>query len=101
MPEILVRQCRAAWQALDHSYIGAIHGDLNRLNVLRTPEGHPALIDWDDARVDLRLFDLAHVSIERPDPKVVRAVQAWEMAYSWRIEPVYARGLARRHFDFD
>jgi Ser/Thr protein kinase RdoA (MazF antagonist) len=100
MPEILARQCRAAWRALGPGDVGVIHGDLNRLNVVRTPDGCPGLLDWDEARVDLRLFDLAQVSRRRPGAKALRAMQAWEMACSWRIEPPYALELARRHFGF-
>lgn len=38
----------------------AVHGDLGVGNVLLTDE-HVALIDWDEARLDVPAFDFAHL----------------------------------------
>jgi hypothetical protein len=52
------------------------------------------LLDWDECRRDLVLFDLGHLSkvgtVER------RALLAWEVACSWMIEPDHARRVAQR-----
>lgn len=95
LPPALAAECLDAWRTFDDVPIQAIHGDMNPSNLIWTADGVPALLDWDEARVDVALFDLAPLS----RPKVVsdahrRAILAWEIACSWSIEPDHARRLA-------
>ncbi len=94
MPPDMVALCRAAWRAVADTPTCVVHGDLAPGNVLQLPDGRFALLDWDECRVDLALFDTSpHV----PKSEVEKRVHlAWEVACSWRREPSYARGLAKR-----
>ena len=58
MPDDLVVRCRAAWRAVSGRPEAVVHGDLNPGNVIRCPDGRIGLIDWDECRRDLTLFDL-------------------------------------------
>lgn len=88
---------RQAWvPVLDTSECG-IHADLGTGNVLITDD-HVALIDWDEARVDVPAFDYAHIpsDIDLPEygadrSELLRAGIAWEAATCWSIEPEYAK----------
>ncbi len=93
MPPDVVRRCREAWEPLIGARSSAIHGD---------PKGnalvmHPgvALIDWDEARVDASILDLADLPGEQAprDARAMgrRAASAWEAAASWTQEPEYAQ----------
>lgn len=99
MPQDLVEICRAAWRELDSEPVSVVHGDLNAHNLLRTPKGHFALIDWDEARVDASILDevalLPHKApANRRLARAAKALEAWEVAVSWKVEPAYARRLA-------
>ncbi|RMA43773.1 phosphotransferase [Rhodophyticola porphyridii] len=94
MPGELVRKCRDAWRAVASRDESVIHGDLNAGNILVTPEHRFALIDWDECRRDLILFDCGH--IEKDDGAARQARIAWEVACSWIVEPEYAKALAER-----
>jgi len=99
MPAALVATCRAAWQALLTAPCSAVHGDLNPANMLKTPSGKLALLDWDEARRDASLFDRVAVGGEHgleatSDQAVARALLAWEVAVSWTVEPEHARRQA-------
>jgi len=100
MPTALVRACRVRWKRIANEPQSAIHGDLNRNNVLITPNNRLALIDWDESRVDASLLDMAATFNENPGFSAARwdaathALAAWEAATSWVKEPEYARGLA-------
>ncbi|WP_298843725.1 phosphotransferase [uncultured Roseobacter sp.] len=98
MPPGLVRACRAAWRATAGGEAGIIHGDLNPRNVIRTPRGTYALLDWDEARYDWLLFDRTPVEGVGPSGKTALAIAAWEVACCWQIEPQRARALAARYF---
>lgn len=116
MPVELVRLCRAAWRALRDLPRSGIHGDLNADNVLVTPAGEIALVDWDECRVDAPLFDVdawrdaagpgsgstLDVLADRSDAPArlgaaaaKRARLAFEVASCWTVEPAHARRLAR------
>ena len=102
MPANLVEACRAAWQGLHNETRTIVHGDPNASNILRTPDGRYALIDWDEARVDASIFDLVGllesdgaISAERWQ-HAKHALNAWEVAVSWQREPAYARRLAQQ-----
>ncbi len=94
MPTALVRKCREAWDKVADRPQGIIHGDLSLGNVLRTSGDRFALLDWDESRRDLLLFDTGQ--IEADDEAGRQARLAWEVACSWMLEPRYARALAER-----
>ncbi len=100
MPDEVVRACRAAWARLGDSLASVVHGDLNPSNILETDEGGIALLDWDEARVDVSLLDEVALSLSlgaRPRPgwePAEVALKAWEVAAGWRLEPAYARRMA-------
>ena len=92
MPGELVRKCRDAWRAVASRDESIVHGDLNAGNVLVTPERCFALLDWDECRRDLVLFDRG--LIDKDDDAARQARKAWEVACSWIVEPEYARALS-------
>lgn len=94
MPPDLVSLCRDAWRAVSTRSEAVVHGDLNAGNLLRCRDGRAALLDWDECRRDLTLFDLGQLRDDDKDG--CRARLAWEIACSWQIEPDHARSLARR-----
>ncbi len=102
MPPDLVRVCRDAWRTLAGEPLSAIHGDVNPSNMLRTPDGRIALLDWDEARCDVAAFDLVALAAGRPaapderPPHLMRAFEAWKAAVCWQLEPEHARTIARR-----
>lgn len=93
MPVAAVARCRKAWTPLIGAPTSAIHGD-PRGNALITDRG-VVLIDWDEARVDASMLDLADLPGKHVPPAVLAvarpAAAAWEAAVSWLIEPDYAR----------
>lgn len=93
MPRDLVARCRAAWHAVAGQREAVIHGDINASNTLRCPDGSIALIDWDECRRDLVLFDLG--PLREGDDREQLARIAWEVACSWLIEPEHARKVAK------
>jgi Ser/Thr protein kinase RdoA (MazF antagonist) len=97
MPEDAVRRVRAAWRALAGEPTSVVHGDLAAGNIL-LEGGRAGLVDWDEARVDVSLFDLALLPLNLS--RVLgaermalarRAAVAWEAANGWAAEPAYAR----------
>lgn len=94
MPSGLVATCRAAWRGLSGLTCTIVHGDLNPGNLLRCPDGKAALLDWDECRRDLAVFDLGLLVPVCPSER--RALLAWEAACSWQIEPEHARQVADR-----
>ena len=93
LPADLLALCRKAWGALDGE-IGVIHGDLTAGNLIHTEEG-PALIDWDEARVDYRSFDTLRTRPATASACEKTAALAWEVACRWQIEPEHAALVAR------
>ncbi|MEM6986687.1 MAG: phosphotransferase [Pseudomonadota bacterium] len=94
VPAGLVELCRDAWRAVADQSMAIVHGDLNPSNLLATATGEVALLDWDECRRDLTLFDLG--ALGRDDELSRRARLAWEIACSWTAEPDYARRIAAR-----
>lgn len=94
MPPPLARALRTALGALEGLPRTAIHGDLGPGNLRCGIAGNPVLLDWDEARVDAALFDMAPCG-DTPSPRVQRALLAWEIACCWQVEPERAAGLAR------
>lgn len=99
MPPALVGLCRAAWRDLSHQPQATVHGDLNPGNVKLLQNGQFALLDWDEARRDARVFDQEPMGRDPAAGITDPAVMAWEIANAWRIEPDYARQLAQRLSD--
>ncbi len=93
MPAEGVARCRAAWARLAGRPTCVVHGDPNPGNVRMTAD-RVALIDWDEAHVDVPDLDLA-----LPDNAAglddatydiaAQASAAWEAAVCWDDE--YAR----------
>lgn len=87
MPPEGVARCRAAWARLAGRPTCVVHGDLNPGNV-RITQDRVALIDWDEAHVDVPDFDLAlpHNAArldERAYDVAAQASAAWEAAVCW------------------
>ncbi|WP_460275426.1 phosphotransferase enzyme family protein [Celeribacter sp. ULVN23_4] len=93
LPDELRTLCRQAWGALKGD-TGVIHGDLGAGNLIHTKNG-PALIDWDETRVDHRAFDLIRTKPAEASAAEKTAALAWEVACSWQIEPDHAQLVAR------
>ncbi len=87
MPAEAVARCRAAWARLAGRPTCVVHGDPNPANVRMTPN-RVALIDWDEAHVDVPELDLAlpH-NAAGLDPELcdiaAQASAAWEAAVCW------------------
>ncbi len=87
MPAEAVARCRAAWARLVGRPMSAVHGDPNPGNV-RMTEDRVALIDWDEAHVDVADLDLdlpfnaAGFEGDAHDI-VAQASAAWEAAVCW------------------
>ena len=100
MPEEAVARCRAAWARLAGQPTAVVHGNPNSpANVLVT-ETQVALIDWDEAHVDVPDLDLgllpfngAGLEGETHD-RAEQAAAAWEAAICWD-DDYSVRQLAR------
>ena len=94
MPADAVRLCRQAWGGLPDVPLSVIHGDPGGANI-RIQGGRVGFIDWDESRIDHPDLDL----VEIPDGPLtshrltmaLAAIDAWETACGWAIEPAYAR----------
>jgi len=88
MPAEAVVRCRAAWARLVGRPMSAVHGDPNPGNIRMTAD-RVALIDWDEAHVDVADLDLdlphnaAGFEKEAQDI-VAQASAAWEAAVCWK-----------------
>jgi Ser/Thr protein kinase RdoA (MazF antagonist) len=95
MPADAVRAVRAAWRPILDSPECAIHADVGGGDILVDGQA-VALLDWDEARVDVPWFDYAFLpeEVEVPSPTdratLVTAGVAWEAATCWVVEPAYA-----------
>ncbi len=87
MPQDLVQKCRISWQALLNVEHCVLHADFGVGNILLAENAPPALIDWDESRVDDPGFDL--IGVEFDAAKLVM-----EIAVCWQVEPDRARQLA-------
>lgn len=89
MPPDAVAACRSAWRALTGPST-VVHGDPCAANI-RVDGRRVGFLDWDEARVDHPWLDLADITgIDLP-PAAHAAVNAWEAANGWLVEPHYAR----------
>jgi Ser/Thr protein kinase RdoA (MazF antagonist) len=88
MPAEGVARCRAAWARLVGRQTCVVHGDANNLGNVRVTAERVALIDWDEAHVDVPDLDLV-----LPDNAAglddaaydiaAQASAAWEAAVCW------------------
>ena len=87
MPAEGVARCRAAWARLAGRERCVVHGDPNSGNVRMSPD-RVALIDWDEAHVDVPDLDLvlphnaAGLDVAAHDV-AAQASAAWEAAVCW------------------
>jgi Ser/Thr protein kinase RdoA (MazF antagonist) len=87
MPPEGVARCRAAWARLAGRQTCVVHGDPNPRNVLITAD-RVALIDWDEARLDVPDLDLVlphnAAGLEGAALDIAsQASAAWEAAVCW------------------
>jgi Ser/Thr protein kinase RdoA (MazF antagonist) len=87
MPPEAVARCRAAWARLKGRPTCVVHGDPNPGNIRMTAE-RVALIDWDEAHVDVPDLDLAlphnAAGLEGDAHDIAwQASAAWEAAVCW------------------
>lgn len=87
MPAEAVARCRAAWARLSGSPTCVVHGDPNPGNIRLTAE-RVAMIDWDEAHVDVADLDLVlpHNAADLDDDEhdvAAQASAAWEAAVCW------------------
>lgn len=90
MPPEGVTRCRAAWARLIGRQTCVVHGDANPGNVLMTADS-VALIDWDEAHVDVPDLDLvlphnAGGLVGDAHEIAVQASTAWQAAVCWDDE---------------
>ncbi len=97
MPPDAVACIRSAWRAIVSEPTSVIHGDPGAANI-RIRGGRVGFLDWDEARVDASVLDLASVPLDLSDvldterlERVRHAADAWEAANGWVVEPEYAR----------
>ena len=97
MPEVGVLRRRAAWRAIASEPRSVAHSDPGAQNLRLTRAG-VGLLDWDEARVDASVLDLAEnplaAALVLPRSRlaaVQTATTAWEAANGWLIEPDYAQ----------
>lgn len=95
LPPEAAAAIRASWRPVHEGGECVVHGDVSRGNVLVDGDA-VALLDWDEARVDVPWFDFADVPLEVKLPApcsraaLVTAGIAWEAATCWKLEPEYA-----------
>jgi len=88
MPPEGVARCRAAWARLVGRPTCVVHGDPNNPGNVRVTAERVALIDWDEAHVDVPDLDLVlpHNAAGLADDAHAIAAQAsaaWEAAVCW------------------
>lgn len=95
MPPEGVTRCRAAWRRLHGRETCVVHGDTHNTGNVRITPDRVALIDWDEAHVDVPDLDLVlpH-NAAALDPEsldiAAQASAAWEAAVCW--DDAYAVG---------
>jgi Ser/Thr protein kinase RdoA (MazF antagonist) len=87
MPPEGVARCRAAWARLAGRQLCVVHGDPNPRNVRLTVD-QVALIDWDEAHIDVPDLDLvlpynAAGLADGAHDIAAQASAAWEAAVCW------------------
>jgi aminoglycoside phosphotransferase (APT) family kinase protein len=91
MPAEAVVRCRAAWARLVGRSTCVVHGNPDNPGNVRVTAHSVALIDWDEAHVDVPLLDLvlpfnaADLDADEHDI-AAQAAAAWEAAVCWKDE---------------
>jgi Ser/Thr protein kinase RdoA (MazF antagonist) len=88
MPAEGVARCRAAWARLSGRPTCVVHGNPTNPGNVRVTADRVALIDWDEAHVDVADLDLAlphnAAGLEAGDLDIAaQASAAWEAAVCW------------------
>ncbi len=88
MPAEGVSRCRAAWARFVGHPTCVVHGDANNLGNVRITSGRVALIDWDEAHVDVPALDLVlpnnAASLDDDIFDIAsQASAAWQAAVCW------------------
>lgn len=96
MPAEAVARCRAAWTRLSGRDTSVVHGDANNPGNVRITAERVALIDWDEAHVDVPGLDLvlphnAAGLVDDAHDVAAQAQAAWEAAVCWDDENARAR----------
>lgn len=91
MPPEAVARCRAAWARLTGRKKCVVHGNPNNPGNIRMTTDRVALIDWDEAHVDVADLDLAlpynAAGLEGEELDIAaQASAAWEAAVCWDDE---------------
>ncbi len=89
MPPEAVARCRAAWARLAGRDTCVVHGNQDNPGNVRITAGRVALIDWDEAHVDVPDLDLVlphnGAGLEGlAHDTAAQAQAAWEAAICWR-----------------
>ena len=89
MPDEAVARCRAAWARLAGRQTCVVHGNPTNPSNIRMTEDQVALIDWDEAHVDVPDLDLAlpynAASLDDAAHDIAaQASAAWEAAVCWK-----------------
>lgn len=89
MPAEAVVRCRAAWSRLVGRPSCAVHGNPDNPGNVRVTANGVALIDWDEAHVDVPLLDLAlphnAAGLDSDEHDIAtQASAAWEAAVCWK-----------------
>lgn len=96
VPVSVRRRFRQAWSRLASHGRSVIHGDPNPTNI-RMVDNQVVMMDWDEARVDVPLLDLADLppgvtALDGAERRVGKqAAHAWEAALAWIDAPDYAQ----------
>ena len=90
MPPEAVARCRAAWARLSGRPTAVVHGNPNSPGNVRMTADRVALIDWDEAHVDVPELDLGSLPDNAAglEPGALdlaaQASAAWEAAICWQ-----------------
>jgi Ser/Thr protein kinase RdoA (MazF antagonist) len=96
MPPEGVARCRAAWARLTGRQTCVVHGDANNSGNVRMTVERVALVDWDEAHLDVPDLDLVlPLNAARLDDDAYdmasQASAAWEAAVCWDDEHAIER----------
>jgi Ser/Thr protein kinase RdoA (MazF antagonist) len=97
MPPEAVARCRAAWARLAGRETRVVHGNPNSPANVRMTTDHVALIDWDEAHVDVPDLDLGSLPLnaagleDRALDIAAQASAAWEAAVCWKDDYAISR----------
>jgi len=91
MPPEAVARCRAAWARLAGHKTIVVHGNPANAGNVRITADRVALIDWDEAHVDVADLDLVlphnAAGLDSADHEIAaQASAAWEAAVCWKDE---------------